>query len=323
MEKSIHSVRSLSLVHPLTSLDRLSRSPIELQTKSLPCEARIFLFKLKIETESANMFTIPTGSQTSSIAEFNQSDYIDFSVWALIQCGLHHPPFDQHRLRSNTLQFPEIEKTFWIKWFRKLVTSQHASILIRCDEATYAVEQRNKLAFSPLVTNGDMGLILSFSKSSEALLKKYRDSIVRLSHFDSALVEEKLSSLVHNPVDLWEGSEESRASLENLWLSYKATPNCRVYHGLDFYRHIVRNRIHSLAKDLNDDLGDILEGQEVFLMIQLINYCADVSVIAGSSIVIGLNRNKPFSPEVFREQVTAAARAFVKTRGLVGIEASL
>lgn len=259
------------------------------------------------------MFAIPTKNECVSIVEFYQSEQADFAIWVLVQYGLEISPFDKHRGRMKKSSAEKPDKAAWQQWFQRIVVSQYAGLCLRKDRATYLAKQQERLAYAPFVHNGTMGFNLTPEEGSEMVLENYRNVVYRLSTLSDEFSEYEPLSDKENPVSLWEGSQTVKSELEKLWRYYRAAPNCRIHHESDFYRHIIKNRINTLAVDLNNELRQILRGQEKFLMFHLVNYSSDVFTIVGPSIVIGLERSRPFSPDAFKAQVVAATRAFIRS----------
>ena len=250
-------------------------------------------------------------SSRISIAEFHQSDLVDFAVWVLIQYGLEIPPFDNHRGGMKKSSSTKPERVNWERWFHRLVLSQHCGLHLQTDEEAYLKQQRERLAYWPFVFNGEMGLTLFPSTHSNDFMGNYREVVAKLSDFSSDPSTDIAETAIESPVDLWEGSDAVKAELEELWLYYQVSPNCRVHHESDMCRHIIKNKIHPLAQEINDGLQQMLKGTERLLMFNLVNYYDNVFAVVGSSVVIGLDKRSPFSPEALKEQVFAATGALI------------
>jgi hypothetical protein len=251
------------------------------------------------------MFMIPTATGFS-IAEFSQSPFIDFSVWVLNQCGLRVPPFSTHGEGFERLRSLDIDAVAWQSWFQNLVVSQHTGFRIQQNGADFFVERwRNGITAVPFVYDGYSCFETSLDAEQEPgprLLARYYDLINQLSG------RWPLGSLdlleVNHPVDLWEGTEAVRSELLNLWTRYCSTPSHRVHHAADLNRRLTKDGV--LCEKINELLKDLLVKEDRFLMASFVNYPGPVFVIAGPSIIIGLDGDKPFSPDVFMDLLIQA-----------------
>jgi hypothetical protein len=251
------------------------------------------------------MFMIPTGNGFS-IAEFHQSELVDFPVWLLHQCGIKIPPFSGHGVGFERLRTLEIDAASWNKWFQMLILCQHTGFRLQRDGVTALVDQwKNALNTVPFSYDGMAIFEASLEDESPSVLDRYYELIVELSE------EQSLGSLdlqpVDNPVALWQGAESARAELLMLWKRYSSRPGYRVHHAADLNRRLVRDS--HLCEKINGTLKEMLGEKDRFLMVNFINYPHDIFTIAGPCIIIGLNVDKPFSADVFMDLLTQSVAA--------------
>lgn len=251
------------------------------------------------------MFMIPT-AQGVSIAEFHQSELIDFPVWTLRQFGLKLNPFEAHGNGIDRLQSLEFNSVLWRDWFEKLVVFEHTESRLRCDGAASLIATR-RTAFNsvPFIYDGMTAFEASIEQESAAVLERYYDLVSQLSsHLPIGSLP---SESIDSPVALWQGSESVRSELVMLWKRYKARPYYRVHHASDLHRQLVRDS--SLCEKVNETMKMLLEAQDQFVMVNFVNYPKNISTIVGSSIVIGMDVDKPFSVDDFMELLIESVSA--------------
>ena len=264
------------------------------------------------------MFVIHVADRLS-IAEFSQSELVDFPVWVLLQRGLKVDPFTTHDDGFEYLQSLDITAESWSTWFYDCVAFAHtASRLKREGKSALIVERVNQLNYVPFVHNGLAVYESSIERMPHEILGPYYDAIARMTpDLDASKSSDRLD--IASPVDLWQGSEQTKNTLLEQWSKYIARPYYRVHHAADLHRLLTRRS--SVSKALTAKFQAVLEDQARFLMFNFVNYPSDVFTVIGSSIVIGLNVDRPFSIEVVEKLLTASAAAFVKRDRLYPLSA--
>lgn len=261
------------------------------------------------------MFVMPAAQKSWSIAEFSQSELVDFAVWILTQTGLKVAPFDQHDAGFEHLRGLGrglvIDPASWEEWFRDLVAFEHTASRLERQGVSSVIAQRNeRLNYVPFVYDGLSAFESSLEQQGESIFTEYYDTISRLSSLPQSTYLPTSDESDLSPVSFWRGSETVRAKLLELWAQYKARPYYRVHHAADFRRFIVRSDRHS--EEINDRLRSLLVGKEKFLMFNFVNYPTALFTVVDETIVIGMDKDVPFSIEVLKEQMYAAVRYLLR-----------
>lgn len=263
------------------------------------------------------MLLIPLSKTLGAVAEFHQSAFIDFPIWALLYDGLEIEPFNKHGENIGSLQALGMDKKSWEAWFRKLVLSQHTGLRLQNEGLpSFMKERKDGVNTIPLIIDGMRGAESAQMPDSDILYERYYSLVEKLS---SRLIPLSIPSNLDDgervyraltPVDLWDGSQEVRGELERLWTSYRSEAVRRVHHAHDLHRLLVED--NNFALEVSTALKNTLDGQERLLLFNFANYISNVFMIVDSSVVIGLKPvdvDKPFPIETVKELLVDATLA--------------
>lgn len=264
------------------------------------------------------MLMVPTSNNEAfSAVEFCQGEFVDFPVWVLKQCGLKIAPFNSHGLGFERLRALGIDSAAWELWFRKILISQHMGFQIQhYGIAPLVTRRRNETNADPFVYDGCTAVEASLETESPGMLEKYYETIGALSEL-SPSIELSLLSSVNDPVSLWPGNSHASDELAALWNRYRARPYYRVHHASDLRRLLVRDSV--LCEEINAVVKTQLGPKNRFLMIHFVNYPKPIFTVRASSIVIGLDADKPFSIDEFKSVLRSSIAGFVSESSVIAI----
>ena len=258
------------------------------------------------------MFVVPAARDSWSIAEFSQSEYVDFAVWVLTQTGMKVAPFDQHDEGFEHLRAIGIDGDSWEAWFRELVYFEHTASRLQREGITELIRERQEhLNYVPFIYNGLSVFESSLEQQGEGIFTRYYDTISRLSPFPQPAPRTAERESSSSPVMHWRGSASARVVLTDLWTQYRSRPYYRVHHVSDFQRLVARG--DRVIEEINSRLYSLLEGQERFLMFHFVNYPTALYRVVGNSIVIGMDKDSPFSIDVMKAQMFAAVKCLLSS----------
>ncbi|NEO85414.1 MAG: hypothetical protein F6J87_14365 [Spirulina sp. SIO3F2] len=150
---------------------------------------------------------------------------VDFCLWALQWDGLRVAPFQSHPDGTAELRNLGLNAQDWITWFYKVVYSQNSQLLgVSTEEAKQAVIEHNLEALEILWQQSPQSRA---RKNLELERKLERERLEKA--FDGAIeAHQEAVALAapygfrNTPPEIWHGSQDIGALLEQLWAEYES-----------------------------------------------------------------------------------------------------
>ena len=242
------------------------------------------------------MFVIASPVQEIfSIAEFYQSELLNFAVWTLRQDGLRVEGFNAHTAASeqqSELKAFGFDAEEWKTWVNRIALSEYAQ-------------------------NLSMKHIYPYNDSAVCRLPLVLDGIAVEGQEGYRLCDRPLSDLSkrfsfipqhHNPLAFIEGDSRVRLHLQVMWEQYRQRASNRMYFRDDLNRLIVKDP--SIATKMNAAMQQGLSTKQKVLGYCFVDYPYEPTFyISDSTIILGISN--PISMDEVLALLERSTRAIV------------
>lgn len=250
--------------------------------------------------------TLSPDRTSASIARFYQNEIVNFAVYILFYSNLRFPPFDKHGrpkyLEHMDIESVDINRESWDAWLNRIVRSQLMSLLA-AENRDYSDESlvNSTLFCLPLTIDGNPGFEPTLYELYRNVANEVRNELGELEVFD-------------NPIEYWQGSNETKQVLHKLWNRFRVDPFNRVH----FVDDLSRANSIDIYKNINETLRNELGEAKLFLPFYFVQYREPVCYISESSIILGLKDT--ISPDSFISLIGQAIRDYVRGNRLYSLD---